>query len=447
MSQIITITITSAGPDLGPYSILLVDNLGNVTVDATGVPKSALFAGYTVTIPDNIVAIRLQSVNADCPYTEFSIPAPPPPDPACFYVFAGNGYNVTWIDGNNDSHTEPYIVSSPVYCARVGSLSSEDPGAVIIGGSTGCVDGTCVIPPCICTTITNLSTKPTTYNYISCEGIARMNQPLLGSESLEVCGSFFNSPGLVDISAGSECVVYDVEYVCPTTTTSTTSTTTTTTIPPCDCVTVQSVKGDSVVNYTDCTGKGASQPLTDGVPSNFCARNVPLSPLNYSVVNHGPCIEGSICLPTTTTTTTSNCACYDITSLEGGHFSYVNCFGTTIPDTFITLHTPISICGSNPQVVSGSIVITPTGNACNFFGEDYFCPCICYNVTANTGDTITWTDCDGIEQTALYSGKLPLYCARPNTISVAGTFTAVAQGDCNPITSECITTTTTLFIG
>ena len=83
----------------------------------------------------------------------------------------------------------------------------------------------------------------------------------------------------------------------------------------------------------------------------------------------------------------------------------------------------------------------------NFFGEDYFCPCICYNVTANTGDTITWTDCDGIEQTALYSGKLPLYCARPNTISVAGTFTAVAQGDCNPITSECITTTTTLFIG
>lgn len=362
MSQTITITITSAGPDLGPYSILLVDNLNNVTVAVTGVPKSALFAGYTITIPDNIVKVRLQSVNADCPYTEFFIPEPPPPDPTCYYVFAGNGYNVTWTDNNGVSHTSPYISSSPVYCARLGSLTVDDSNAVIIGGTVACTS-TCDIPPCTCTTITNLTNRPTTYNYISCSGVAIMNQPLNGNETVEVCGSLFNSPGLVDILNGNQCVIYSVEYQCPTTTS--TSTTTTTTVPPCDCVTVQTVKGDGVVNYVDCNGTGASQSLIDGTAVSICVRSIPTS-TDYTITNNGPCNSGSICL-------TIPCNCYEIISDLGGSITYTDCNGNIVPELFVGGGTSIYVCGSNVTQVSGFVNIYSTGSPCVLVGSNYEC--------------------------------------------------------------------------
>ena len=168
MSQIVNITITSAGPDMGPYSILLVDNLGNITTAATGVPKSSLFApGYTITVNDNIVAIRLQSVNADCLYTEFFIPPPPPPSPACFYLSATNGADVTWTDYLGVEHTEPYDELYPAYCAQVGSLSTTDQNAVITGGTVSCADGICPdIPSCYCFTIKGTGVV----NYVKCDG-------------------------------------------------------------------------------------------------------------------------------------------------------------------------------------------------------------------------------------------------------------------------------------
>ena len=158
MSKTINITITSAGPDLGPYSVLLVDNLGNITTFATGVPKSSLFApGYTIVINDNILSIRLQSVNTTCPFTEFFVPPSPPPDPACFTVIAANGSTITWTDYLDVEHTETYNSSSPVYCARVGSISSSDNNAIISGGTVDCLDGICPA-----TTTTSSTTTTTT---------------------------------------------------------------------------------------------------------------------------------------------------------------------------------------------------------------------------------------------------------------------------------------------
>jgi hypothetical protein len=74
MSKIINIVITSSGPDLGPYTISTVDDLSNVVVIDSNVPKSALLppAGYTTTVDNNIVSVRIKSVN--CSYKEFLVP-------------------------------------------------------------------------------------------------------------------------------------------------------------------------------------------------------------------------------------------------------------------------------------------------------------------------------------------------------------------------------------
>lgn len=78
MSQIVNITITSSGPDLGPYNISLLDDLNNIYPGPSGIPKSLLIPpGYTFTVDDNIVKVRLQSVNPNCPYIEFDVPPPP----------------------------------------------------------------------------------------------------------------------------------------------------------------------------------------------------------------------------------------------------------------------------------------------------------------------------------------------------------------------------------
>jgi hypothetical protein len=64
MAQTVTITLTSAGSDSGPFN--LYSNVdGYVTAFAFSVSKASLLAGYTsVVVPDLTTTIRIQSVGA-----------------------------------------------------------------------------------------------------------------------------------------------------------------------------------------------------------------------------------------------------------------------------------------------------------------------------------------------------------------------------------------------
>ncbi len=66
MAQTALITLTIAGTDTGPFN-LYSDVDGYITPFETNVPKAALESGFiTVNIPDDAVAIKLQSNNARC---------------------------------------------------------------------------------------------------------------------------------------------------------------------------------------------------------------------------------------------------------------------------------------------------------------------------------------------------------------------------------------------
>ena len=68
--MIVTITLTSAGPDTGPFN-LYSDVDGFVSAFETGVSKAALLAGYTTSlVPNGTTIIRVVSVNDLC--TDFT---------------------------------------------------------------------------------------------------------------------------------------------------------------------------------------------------------------------------------------------------------------------------------------------------------------------------------------------------------------------------------------
>ena len=64
--MIVTITLTSAGPNTGPFN-LYSDVDGFVSAFETGVSKAALLAGYTTSlVPNGTTIIRVVSINDLC---------------------------------------------------------------------------------------------------------------------------------------------------------------------------------------------------------------------------------------------------------------------------------------------------------------------------------------------------------------------------------------------
>jgi hypothetical protein len=69
-----TLTILSSGPDIGPYNIFYISTTGGITSGAQNVAKSAFISpGYSINVPIGTQYIRLQSVNPNCSYYDFSI--------------------------------------------------------------------------------------------------------------------------------------------------------------------------------------------------------------------------------------------------------------------------------------------------------------------------------------------------------------------------------------
>ncbi len=68
--MIVTITLTYAGPDTGPFN-LYSDIDGFISAFETGVSKAALLAGYTTSlVPNGTTIIRVMSASELC--TDFT---------------------------------------------------------------------------------------------------------------------------------------------------------------------------------------------------------------------------------------------------------------------------------------------------------------------------------------------------------------------------------------
>jgi hypothetical protein len=71
------ITLTSVGIDTGPYNIYVIDDSGITTLVASNIAQSTLLTtGYDINVADNIVTVRVESVNPTCSETALNISVP-----------------------------------------------------------------------------------------------------------------------------------------------------------------------------------------------------------------------------------------------------------------------------------------------------------------------------------------------------------------------------------
>jgi len=76
MSQTVLITLTTAGPNTGPFDVYALDSLPVLIPIATNVPKASLLAGYIAVIPDSAVSVLIESTDPFCGFVQITIPLP-----------------------------------------------------------------------------------------------------------------------------------------------------------------------------------------------------------------------------------------------------------------------------------------------------------------------------------------------------------------------------------
>jgi len=477
MSQLINITITSSGPDLGPYDLFLVDNLNNVSAGPTSIPKSLLLSpGYTFIVNDNIVKVRLQSVNAGCPYVEFNVPPPPPttttttvvplPTCACYYVKAIEGSLVFWTDCDGVDQEGIYAAIQPGYCALLGTLISDDIDAIIYGGTLACVNGVCPTPPpCKCMTVTNTTNIDTTINYFDCDGVFVSEIPLYGSQTNSFCGSNVSSIAHIEVFYGDDCqpIGPGGSQVCATISNCTNN---------CNCITFTSnTNAGDVVSWFDCNLAYHTYTMGDYQTFSVCGSN-PVSPTEKITISiGGSCVfdgeaEGCICTTTTSSTTTTTttappCKCYTVNGILDSPtvLTYINCEGLstplTIPQSTILVPTVANFCAQQGTIVILPNTNIPIDNGLCLYGTPCFATtttttiapaCISYTLTyvPNSTGTVVfqYTDCDGVILVSEFSSGFLIRCAlEGSVILLDGNGTIVANGPCGPTTTTTSTTT------
>jgi hypothetical protein len=385
MPQNIIITITNSGPDIGPYNIYYVDDIGNITNGPTNIPKSTLISGYPLVIADNIVTVRIQSVNADCATYHLDLNVPPStttttttiaPTCVCYYVEAPEGSVVTWTDCYFAEQTNFFTGAAPGYCAQIGTLSVDNIYAVIQGGLSACTFNDCPIPPpCKCLTITNLNATSTTVSYLDCSGLFQSNIFLGASSNIKVCGSLASSPGNITVATGSDCVIDGDGFLCADSNCST-----------CNCITfTNSGLGGDIVAFYNCDGVYTTHIMGDYEVYQICGSK-PTSPVEkITIVTGATCspalMGGCGCSPTTTSTSTTSsttttttippsCNCYSVTNISGTYINvnFVNCNGiaSSIPIDFpgsaVFCARSVPVSSAYSQVNTGLCIY---GSLCN----------------------------------------------------------------------------------
>ena len=191
----ITITLTSAGSDSGPFDIY-GNSTGSFVLITSGVSRLSLTSGYTTTAPDGTTVVRVQSTGTCTNYQDIPVqtttttvaPTTVPP------TTAAPCYNYEIIAYNDGSGCEGYINYSYYDCNNVyqtgGSVSvgttqyecARDYPAITCGNGQvsymgACGSGTVLTtttttasPTCMLYSFNNGNEQSMTIYYIDCLG-------------------------------------------------------------------------------------------------------------------------------------------------------------------------------------------------------------------------------------------------------------------------------------
>lgn len=158
MSKTILITINNSGNDPGPYDLTLIDGLGNETPwSGNPVTKAQLTSGYTMTVPDNIVKVKVQSTGCTI-YSELTIPTTQCP---CKKFNFTNGTYSFYQCGDSQITNLTLGALSLTYCVDISKPVTKIAGAGNYTNTEECCSagfGPIITP----TTTTTTSTTTTT---------------------------------------------------------------------------------------------------------------------------------------------------------------------------------------------------------------------------------------------------------------------------------------------
>lgn len=156
MPKTILITINNSGGDIGPYDLTLIDGLNNETSwSSNPVSKAQLLAGYQMTVPDNIVKVKVQSENCTT-FVELTIPTTQ--CPCRMYSYTNGIYRFNQC-GQTSQTVLNIGLGSVIYCT-----DTNQPIIKVSGAGSFADTGVCCspgTPPTIPTTTTSTTTTST----------------------------------------------------------------------------------------------------------------------------------------------------------------------------------------------------------------------------------------------------------------------------------------------
>lgn len=186
--MIVTITLTTAGSDTGPFN-LYSDVDGFVSAFETGVSKAALLAGYTSSlVPNGTTTVRVMSNSVLC-----------------------TNYIDIIIGGECSTTTTTTTVVPPTTTTTTTSPSTTTTTTTVTPTTT---TTTTTVPPTTtttttiaCTTWENNSGVSAYYDYVECNGTVWLNKEILagGSICAQVGTVAFISGGTLT-DTGTPCV-------------------------------------------------------------------------------------------------------------------------------------------------------------------------------------------------------------------------------------------------
>jgi hypothetical protein len=131
MSKTIFITLNNSGSDLGPYDLTLINGVGGETAwSANPVTKAVLTAGYQMTVPDNIVKVKVKSKTCTT-YVELIIPTTQCPCTTFNFIGDSSGFTTFEFYKCNDTNKTTITIGDVTrsYCVdRIKPITVNGPG-------------------------------------------------------------------------------------------------------------------------------------------------------------------------------------------------------------------------------------------------------------------------------------------------------------------------------
>ena len=229
----VTVTLTTAGNDTGPFNIFSNASIPaySSALNASPISRTSILAGVTLAnVPDGTTILRVKSLGTCSNYID--IPVTPPTQCATFlfqgsasignivtYKDCATGINTTLPLDSGDSKIQCAYITPPYYPAFTSGT-----GTITV---TGTCDETGKLPCAQYLLFAFPGEGGATFRYIPCYETASIEEVVTDGNSSIICANPYFIPQLVS-GSGS---VTNMEVQCTTTTTtsSTTSTTSSTT--------------------------------------------------------------------------------------------------------------------------------------------------------------------------------------------------------------------------